>query len=155
MFPFSLFLSFSQGESKQPPEPDDQRELVHLFLADTNAARFHHHGRADRHTHLPDNHRDLYPPVCFLLLQSALADTPSGLSGQPASPTTTLSSASSIQRSAYSACYAPLQPVAPPFSPTQQSPPHSPPQPLNPQSRACCLRSTPITPYGTTHAVKL
>lgn len=63
----------------------------------------------------------------FFFYNQPLADTPSGLSGQPASPTTTLSSASSIQRSAYSACYAPLQPVASPFSPTQQSPPHSPP----------------------------
>ncbi|XP_016116323.1 rho GTPase-activating protein 35-like [Sinocyclocheilus grahami] len=68
----------------------------------------------------------------FFFYNQPLADTPSGLPGQPASPTTTLSSASSIQGSAYSACYAPLQHVAPPFSPTQQSPPHSPPPILLP-----------------------
>uniref|UniRef100_A0A8C2CAS1 Rho GTPase activating protein 35a n=1 Tax=Cyprinus carpio TaxID=7962 RepID=A0A8C2CAS1_CYPCA len=63
----------------------------------------------------------------FFFYNQPLADTPSGLPGQPTSPTTTLSSASSIPGSAYSACYAPLQPIAPPFSPARQSPPHSPP----------------------------
>uniref|UniRef100_A0A8C2FSC8 Rho GTPase-activating protein 35 n=2 Tax=Cyprinus carpio TaxID=7962 RepID=A0A8C2FSC8_CYPCA len=63
----------------------------------------------------------------FFFYNQPLADTPSGLHGQPASPTTALSSASSIQGSAYSACYAPLQPIAPPFGTAQQSPPHSPP----------------------------
>ncbi|XP_026082406.1 rho GTPase-activating protein 35-like isoform X1 [Carassius auratus] len=63
----------------------------------------------------------------FFFYNQPLADTPSGLPGQPTSPTTTLSSASSIPGSAYSACYTPLQPVAPPFSPARQSPPHSPP----------------------------
>ncbi|XP_067307070.1 rho GTPase-activating protein 35 [Pseudorasbora parva] len=63
----------------------------------------------------------------FFFYNQPLADTPSGLPGQPASPTTTFSSASSIPSSAYSTCYTPLQPIAPPFSPAQQSPPHSPP----------------------------
>ncbi|KAI2656058.1 Rho GTPase-activating protein 35 [Labeo rohita] len=63
----------------------------------------------------------------FFFYNQPLADTPSGLPGQPASPTATLSSGSSIPGSAYSTCYAPLQPVAPPYSPAQQSPPHSPP----------------------------
>ncbi|XP_052432568.1 rho GTPase-activating protein 35 [Carassius gibelio] len=63
----------------------------------------------------------------FFFHNQPLADTPSGLPGQPASPTTALSSASSIPGSAYSACYTPLQPVAPPFGAAQQSPPHSPP----------------------------
>ncbi|KAL1260463.1 hypothetical protein QQF64_008290 [Cirrhinus molitorella] len=60
----------------------------------------------------------------FFFCNEPLADTPSGLSGQPASPTATLSSGSSVPSSAYSACYAPL---APPYGPAQQSPPHSPP----------------------------
>ncbi|XP_016356720.1 rho GTPase-activating protein 35-like isoform X1 [Sinocyclocheilus anshuiensis] len=68
----------------------------------------------------------------FFFYNQPLADTPSGLPGHPALPTTTLSSASSIPGSAYSVCYASLHPVALPFSPAQQSPPHSPP--LTPQS---------------------
>ncbi|XP_073673670.1 rho GTPase-activating protein 35 isoform X2 [Garra rufa] len=60
----------------------------------------------------------------FFFYNQPLADTPSGLPGQPASPTTTLSSGSSIPSSAYSTCYTPL---ALPYSPARQSPPHSPP----------------------------
>ncbi|XP_048016328.1 rho GTPase-activating protein 35 [Megalobrama amblycephala] len=82
----------------------------------------------------------------FFFYNQPLADTPSGLSGQPASPTTTLSSASSIPGSAYSACYAPLQPIAPPFSPAQQSPPHSPPP--TPQSPIQSLLP-PLHPHHT------
>ncbi|KAK7156140.1 hypothetical protein R3I94_006270 [Phoxinus phoxinus] len=68
----------------------------------------------------------------FFFYNQPLAETPSGLPGQPASPSATLSSASSIPSSAYSACYAPQHPIAPPFSHGQQSPPHSPPH--TPQS---------------------
>lgn len=82
----------------------------------------------------------------FFFYNQPLADTPSGLSGQPASPTTTLSSASSIPGSAYSACYAPLQPIASPFSPGQQSPPHSPPP--TPQSPIQSLLP-PLHPHHT------
>lgn len=59
----------------------------------------------------------------FFFYNQPLAETPGGLSGQPASPTATLSSA---PVSAYSAYTSP-QPIMPPFSPIQQSPPHSPP----------------------------
>ncbi len=89
----------------------------------------------------------------FFFYNLPLADTPSGLPGQPASPSTTLSSASSIQGSAYSTCYAPLQHVATPFSPAQQSPPNSPPSIPNP--RPAAFAPPPSPPYGTTHAVKL
>lgn len=89
----------------------------------------------------------------FFFYNQPLADTPSGLHGQPASPSTTLSSASSIQGSAYSTCYAPLHHVATPFSPAQQTPPHSPPSIPNPESAA--FAPPPSPPYGTTHAVKL
>lgn len=60
-----------QGESKQQAKPDDQWESVHLLLADADETRLHHHGRPDRHPHIPDNHRELHPPVRLLLLQSA------------------------------------------------------------------------------------
>ncbi|XP_065137653.1 rho GTPase-activating protein 35 isoform X2 [Paramisgurnus dabryanus] len=68
----------------------------------------------------------------FFFYNQPLVDTPSGLHGQPASPTSTLSSATSVPSSAYSAYYAPQQPIIPPFSPIQQSPSHSPPH--TPQS---------------------
>lgn len=82
----------------------------------------------------------------FFFYNQPLADTPSGLSGQPASPTATLSSASSMPGSAYSTCYTPLQPIAPPFSPAQQSPPHSPPH--TPQSPIQSLLP-PLHPHHT------
>ncbi|XP_051966425.1 rho GTPase-activating protein 35-like [Xyrauchen texanus] len=66
----------------------------------------------------------------FFFYNQPLAETPSGLPGQPASPPATLSSASSMPSSAYTACYAP----SPPFSPAQQSPPHSHCPPPTPQS---------------------
>lgn len=68
----------------------------------------------------------------FFFYNQPLVDTPSGLHGQPASPTSTLSSATSVPSSAYSAYYASQQPIIPPFSPIQQSPSHSPPH--TPQS---------------------
>lgn len=77
----------------------------------------------------------------FFFYNQPLADTPSGLTGQPASPISTLSSGS-----AYSACYASIQPVAPPFSPAQQSPPHSPPP--TPQSPIQSLLP-PLHPHHT------
>lgn len=48
---------------------NDQWESLYLFLADTDAAGLHLYGCPDSHTHLPDNHRDIHPSVCFLLLQ--------------------------------------------------------------------------------------
>ncbi|XP_051521037.1 rho GTPase-activating protein 35-like isoform X2 [Myxocyprinus asiaticus] len=63
----------------------------------------------------------------FFFYNQPLADTPSGQPGQPASPNSTLSSASSMPSSAYSSCYASSPPIVPLFSTAQQSPPHSPP----------------------------
>lgn len=60
-----------QSESEQQVKPDDQWESVNLLLADADETRLHHHGRPDRHPHIPDNHRELHPPVHVLLLQSA------------------------------------------------------------------------------------
>lgn len=155
-FPFSLSLSFFQGESKQPPEPDDQREFVHLFLADANAARFHHHGCADGHSHLPDNHRDLYPPVCFFLLQSTL-----GRHTQRPVRTTRLAYHHLVfcllhtglrllrllrPTTTHSSAFQSRPTVPAPFSTSYPSIPNPEPAPSAPPSSH---------PYGTTHAVNL
>lgn len=155
-FPFSLFLYFSQGESKQPPEPDDQRELVHLFLADTNAARFHHHGRADRHTDLPDSHRDLYPPVCFLLLQSAL-----GRHTQRLVRTARLTYHHLVFCLLHTTLrllrlLRPITTCSPALQPHPTIPtPFSTPNPSIPNPEPAAFAPPPSPPYGTTHAVKL
>lgn len=72
-----------QGESAQQAQLDDQRKPVYLFLADTHETGFLHHGRPDCHAHLPDNHRELHPPVCILLLQPAPPRLPHGPCGPP------------------------------------------------------------------------
>lgn len=64
-------MCFFQGEPAEQVELDDQWKPVYLFLAHPHEARLHHDGCPDCHTHLPDNHRDLHPPVCIFLLQPA------------------------------------------------------------------------------------
>ena len=167
----SLFVP--QGEPEQQAEPDDQREPVHLFLAHADETRLHHDGRPDCHPHLPDNHRELHPPVRVLLLQSAAGRRPSRLPHLHAllrGRNLSLllhgrrllvladSVPDSLRPPSHPSCYPTLRPSYPP--PPPPPPSTSVPTPLPTSyssvpdpSPAAALAAPPSPPYGTTHAV--